>query len=266
MPGRRALAGDGQNIAIGETANPSGALLRGLDVLEAFGPDRSLLGNAEISVATGLPKATVSRLTRALLEAGYLAYDAVSGKYQLRPRVLTLGFSLLSNMKILPIAHEKLQQLANDSGCTVSLAYPDAPHMIYVDRCSSVSMPYFFSVGSAVDMVRTATGQAYIAALPESDRAALFDKLAPLYGADWPGLKTGLEGAVRQVATNGFCFVDTSWRQNIRGIAAPLVSRSGNMRMSINCVAQTFAMDLDTLTGKWGPVLAETAYALSGHL
>ncbi|WP_457824334.1 helix-turn-helix domain-containing protein, partial [Staphylococcus aureus] len=88
-------------------ANPSGALLRGLDVLQAFGPDKERLGNAEIAAATGLPKPTVSRLTRALVDAGYLDYEPVGGKYQLRPRVLTLGFSLLSNMKILPVAHEQ---------------------------------------------------------------------------------------------------------------------------------------------------------------
>lgn len=266
MSGRRSSSGDRPEARPGDPANPSGALLRGLDVLEAFGPDRSMLGNAEISAATGLPKATVSRLTRALVDAGYLDYDPAGGKYHLRPRVLTLGFSLLSHMKLLPMAHDQLQRLANDSGCTVSLACPDAPYMIYVDRCSGITMPYFFSVGSAVDMVRTATGRAYIAALSQAEREALFKKLARTYGDDWNALQGELEAAVAEVAKNGFCTVDMTWRQNIRGVAAPLVSRAGVARMSINCVAQTFAMDRETLTTKWGPVLAELAYALSAHL
>jgi DNA-binding IclR family transcriptional regulator len=84
-----------------------------------------------------------------------------------------VGFSLLSDMKILPIAHEQLQRLATASGCTVSLAWPDAPNMIYLDRCAGEAMPYFFSVGSAIDMARTATGHAYIAALDEPSRAGV---------------------------------------------------------------------------------------------
>src|SRR6516225_2299323 len=106
MSGRRAISDD-RPVSDAEArergSNPSGALLRGLEVLQAFSPERALLGNAEISAATGLPKPTVSRLTRALVEAGYLEYEPVRGKYQLRPRVLTLGFSVLSNMKVLTI-------------------------------------------------------------------------------------------------------------------------------------------------------------------
>ncbi|WP_456821955.1 IclR family transcriptional regulator [Bradyrhizobium sp. USDA 4502] len=249
-----------------EPTNPSGALLRGLDVLEAFGPDRELLGNAEIAAATGLPKATVSRLTRALVDAGYIDYDTVRGKYRLRPRVLTLGFSLLSNMKILPVAHEQLQRLATDSGCTVSLACPDLPHMIYVDRCSGLAMPYFFSVGSAVDMAHTATGRAYIAALRPDERHELIARLAPRYPEDWETLIVGIDQARQDVAERGFCMVDRKWRQNIRSVAAPLVSRDGTARMSINCVAQAFAMDRRTLTNKWGPALAKLAQTLSTYL
>lgn len=72
--------------------------------------------------------------------------------------------------------------------------------------------------------------------------------------------------AVRDVAERGFCMVDTAWRRNIRGIAAPLVSRDGRTRMSINCVTTTFAMPAETLAEKWGPVLANTAQALSDRL
>lgn len=246
--------------------NSSGTLLRGLDVLEVFGPGRDVLGNADISAATGLPKATVTRLTRALVEAGYLEYEPQGGKYRLRPRVLTLGFSFLSNVRFLPMAHDRLQRLATASGCAVSLAWPDAPHMIYLDRCSGDAMPYYFSVGSTIDMACTATGQAYLAALDPADRADLCARLADRHGDDWPALQAAIERAVDAVAANGFCLVDATWRPNIRGIAAPLVSRDGRLRLSINCVAQTFAMDRETLTGEWGPALAALAQGLCDHL
>ena len=42
------------------------ALARGLEVLRAFTPSEGLLGNQEIAARTGLPKATVSRLTYTL--------------------------------------------------------------------------------------------------------------------------------------------------------------------------------------------------------
>lgn len=87
------------------------------------------------------------------MAAGYLDYEPVGGKYQFRPRVPTPVFSLLSNMRVL-----QLQRLATASGCTVSLASPDAPKMIDLDRRPGEVIPYYFSAGSAIDMARTATG------------------------------------------------------------------------------------------------------------
>jgi hypothetical protein len=130
-------------------------------------------------------------------------------------------------MKILPIAHEQLQRLTTASGRTVSLAWPDAPNMIYLDRCAGEAMPYFFRVGSAIDMARAATGHAYIAALDEPSRAGVMRVLANDRPDDWSSVEAAIQLAVQDVAERGFCLVDTTWRRNIRGIAAPLVSRDG---------------------------------------
>jgi hypothetical protein len=50
------------------------ALARGLDILRVFTPNDGLLGNQEIAQRSGLPKATVSRLTYTLRRLGYLDY------------------------------------------------------------------------------------------------------------------------------------------------------------------------------------------------
>ena len=50
-------------------------LARGLEVLRCFTPLEPLLGNKEISVRTGLPKPTVSRLTYTLTKLGYLRHN-----------------------------------------------------------------------------------------------------------------------------------------------------------------------------------------------
>src|SRR6266481_7837800 len=66
-------------------------LARGLEVLRCFTPLEPLLGNKEISVRTGLPKPTVSRLTYTLTKLGYLRHNMRLGKYQLGSAVLSIG-------------------------------------------------------------------------------------------------------------------------------------------------------------------------------
>jgi hypothetical protein len=46
------------------------ALARGIAVLRAFELDEQFLGNADIAARTGVPKATISRLTHTLTELG----------------------------------------------------------------------------------------------------------------------------------------------------------------------------------------------------
>ncbi|MGE3712302.1 MAG: helix-turn-helix domain-containing protein, partial [Hyphomicrobiaceae bacterium] len=48
------------------------AIGRAFEILRAFRPGEGPLGNNELSAATGLPKATVSRLTHTLTRLGYL--------------------------------------------------------------------------------------------------------------------------------------------------------------------------------------------------
>src|SRR5690348_10498370 len=89
------------------------ALARGLEVLRAFTPSEGLLGNQEIAARTGLPKATVSRLTYTLTALGYLSRLERLEKYQLAPGALAIGYATLANMRIRQIAKPYMTALAN---------------------------------------------------------------------------------------------------------------------------------------------------------
>ncbi len=63
---------------------------RGLDVLFAFGGDRTELGVTDISRRLGLNKATVSRLLRTLARKGVVAENPQTRKYRLTFRLLEI--------------------------------------------------------------------------------------------------------------------------------------------------------------------------------
>src|SRR2546421_3619588 len=94
-------------------------LARGLEVLRCFTPLEPLLGNKEISVRTGLPKPTVSRLTYTLTKLGYLRHNMRLGKYQLGSAVLSIGLPPSSPMNIRQAARPLMKELpgyCNGSG------------------------------------------------------------------------------------------------------------------------------------------------------
>ncbi len=77
------------------------ALVRGLQILRAFTPADASLGNQELIERTGLPKATVSRLTYTLVGLGYLIYDPALGRYRIGPATVSLGYSGLSTSAVI---------------------------------------------------------------------------------------------------------------------------------------------------------------------
>src|SRR5246127_371154 len=87
------------------------ALARGLDLLRAFRPGESMLGNRDFVERTGLPKATVNRLAYTLTVLGYLRFDEALGKYALDAGVLSLGFALLSGTDTLEFARPPMRDL-----------------------------------------------------------------------------------------------------------------------------------------------------------
>ena len=88
-------------------------LARGLEVLRCFTPLEPMLGNKEISVRTGLPKPTVSRLTYTLTKLGYLRHNIRLGKYQLGSAVLSIGYPLLASMSVRQVARQHMKDLAD---------------------------------------------------------------------------------------------------------------------------------------------------------
>src|ERR1700758_1521729 len=101
------------------------ALARGLDLLRAFRPGETLLGNRDFVERTGLPKATVNRLAYTLTTLGYLRFDEPAGKYALDTGVLSLGFTLLAGSDTLELARPHMRSLAREIGAAASLGGRD---------------------------------------------------------------------------------------------------------------------------------------------
>src|SRR5690348_8096436 len=143
------------------------SLARGLEVLRAFRPGESILGNRQIVSRTGLSKATVSRLTYTLTELGYLVYLPESEKYQLGSAILALGYAALSGLTICETARPRMQRLADAAGGSVALGNRDRLSMIYLQHCRSNSnVTLRMDIGTRVPIAQTAIGRAFLMALP----------------------------------------------------------------------------------------------------
>jgi DNA-binding IclR family transcriptional regulator len=240
------------------------ALARGLEVLRCFEPGDRLLGNQEIARRTNLPKPTISRLTHTLTRLGYLHYSEKLGKYQLGTAVLSLGYSLLSNMDILKIARPLMQDLADYSHTAVGVGARDRLGMVYLKGCYSTeaTISLHLEVGTHVAIATTSMGRALLCGLPEKERECLMDHLRKQDASEWPRYKAGIEQALKDYHDRGFCFSIGDWRKDVNAVGVPMLPIAGSRLLAFNCAAPSFFLRRHMLEDDIGPRLVNMVRTL----
>jgi DNA-binding IclR family transcriptional regulator len=243
------------------------ALARGLEILRAFSPSEGLLGNQELVARTGLPKATVSRLTHTLTKLGYLAHIERLEKYQLAPGALSIGYSALANMRIRQIARPYMQELADYASASVALGSRDRLNLIYVEHCRGKDgVMLRLDLGSRVPLATTAMGRALLAALPAKEREYLMSHIARKEGERWPKVRAGIERAIKDLANKGYTTSIGEWEPDIAGVGVPLVLADGSGVFAFNCGAPAFQLTQDRLESDVGPRLVNVVRNIEAAL
>ena len=244
------------------------SLSRGFDILRAFKPGAGPMGNQDLSLATGIPKATVTRLTHTLSELGYLRYIKGEAKFEPTESILALGYAVLSNMTVRQVVRDPMQKLAMAQDVTVALAARDRSGMIIVDAFNASSLSSLhLEAGSRVPIATTAVGRAFLAGLNPEERAFFFELLRKKHGDDeWSDLRPKVEDAIAQIEARGFCYVEDDWHHGMRAVGTPLKSMAGQSLKSMLCGAPSFAVTREKLEGELGPQLAHMCRQLTPML
>lgn len=218
-----------------ETGGSATSLTRGLEILRAFSPDDTTLGNQDLMDRTQLPAATISRLTSALVGLGYLHYDPVLGRYSIGPATVSLSYSALSSNPIIYLARPLMQELADFTGAAVALGTRYGLEMMYLANCRSMSpVTLQLNVGSRIPIARTAMGLAYIAEMDQNAREPL---IAAMRDADAPshGVRKRVDQAVSEYASSGFVSAFGLWHSYINAVGVAFRPTDGSPVLAITC-------------------------------
>ena len=181
-------------------------LARGLEVLRCFTPLEPLLGNKEISVRTGLPKPTVSRLTYTLTKLGYLRHNMRLGKYQLGSAVLSIGYPLLASMNVRQVARPLMKELADYCNGSVSMGVRDRLNMVYVESSRSgngiTTLP---DIGTSVPIAQSVIGRAFLAACTPPEREAVLNQMKVKEPEAHRKYLAAVNKALDDIRARGFC-------------------------------------------------------------
>ncbi len=245
------------------------SLIRGLEILESFTPSESRLSLQELSSKTGLPKTTVHRFLKTLLTMNYVTFDPRTRMYALAPRVMALGFSVLSGMDLRQTAFPFMEALSRETDQNVNLAVLDRTEMLYIERITVRKIINTnLHVGSRVNSYLTAMGRSLIAFLPPER----YDRFLQELLQDKEAVKhigrhgERLHAILETVRARGYASNDGEWVPGLRAIGVPVFNGRGEVEASLSMSFISQMVSYDEMIEKFVPPLMTTAERISSAL
>jgi DNA-binding IclR family transcriptional regulator len=230
-------------------------------ILEAFRPDEEELSLAELTRRTGVPKATVHRISQELVAWG--ALERHERGYRLGMRLFELG-QLVPRQRVLrDLAHPFLEDLAQATRETVHCAVRDGCEVLYVEKLGGhrlVAQPS--RTGGRMPMHCTATGKVLLAfAPPHVLETVLAAPLPRLTGRTVvaPGR---LRAELASIRAAGHALESEETRLGYLSIAAPVVDASHRVCAAVSVTVPTTRAQVNRLV----PAVRATASQISARL
>jgi DNA-binding IclR family transcriptional regulator len=250
-----------------DNTSAAASLTRGLEILRAFTIDDATLGNHDLIERTGLPKATVSRLTAALVNLGYLHYDDALGRYCIGPATVALGYSALSTNPVIHLARPLMQDLADSTGAAVALGTRDGLEMVYLANCRSMSpVSLRLNVGSRLPIWRTAMGLAYLAEMAPGIRASVVEQLCGGDPENAERIRASVADAEDQYARQGFVSAFGVWYSYINAVGVAFRPTDGSPLVALTCGGILDILPREKCVSRVGPELVELTEVLRAQL
>jgi IclR family transcriptional regulator, pca regulon regulatory protein len=261
-PPRRQRFGDSSDPLFNQSVE------KALAILEAFGGERRALNLAEIANLAGMTKSSAQRCTHTLERLGYLRRDSRVKGWMLTPRALSIAHAYLSGYPLIEQATTHLIDLNQACGESVSLSEPDDTEMVFIARFPShkrffIHMP----IGRRLPMFCTASGRAYLSALPSAEAQRIVRKSS--LRAFTPTTVTDPERIIELIdlaRQAGCAWSDQECYRGDLTIAAPVIGDDGRPVAAINISAPTSRWTLDELRSRLSSVLLETTRAASSGI
>jgi IclR family transcriptional regulator, pca regulon regulatory protein len=238
---------------------------KALAVLEAFGQGRRVLKLAEAADVAGITKASAQRCIHTLEVLGYLRRDRRSTGWMLTPRALGIAHAYLAGYRLVEQAQQHLVDLNRATGESVSLSEPDGTDMVFVARFPShkrflIHMP----IGRRLPMYCTASGRAYLSALPAAEAQQLLRQcslraLTPMTVTD----PRRIQELIAAAHLDGYSYSDQECYRGDVTVAAPVIGEGGHPIAAVNISAPISRWTMEEMRAKLAALVMETARAIS---
>jgi IclR family acetate operon transcriptional repressor len=245
----------------GETLS---ALSNGFRILESIAVNGEGLTFSEIVSATGIPKATVHRLLRELVDLSAIAYDDSTRRYRGSLLLASLGASVMENYDLRRVVRPHLEALHEATGSVVTLGIRDGEQGIYVDKIEPADLVIRLhsEIGKSFPLHCTALGKVLLAFSDATTIGRITRRRLRAYTANTVTDGKALRQELNEVTRRGYAIDREEITRGLVCVAAPIYGLDGKVDAAVSCTVSSFDAD-DALLRRVTQQVVDCAQAAS---
>lgn len=228
---------DDAELADNERRRSVQSIKVGSRLLEALAEAGCPLHLRELSERAGMHPSKARRYLISFLECGLVEQNAITGRYDLGPMALRLGFAALSRMDPIRLTVEAANALSQEIDRTVLVAvWSDHGPIIISWFDSSEILACNLRVGSVLPLTASASGKIFLTHLPRRTTQPLVDRAvrqAQQLGKPPGETRADVQRSIEEVRRQGFATTSESLLPGLSAISAPVIDSSGNVAAAI---------------------------------
>lgn len=246
--GLAAIKCDGVSLRETHSSDNLRLVQRAFALLELLSEGSKQIGEA--SRLTTLPKGTVHRIYRTLVNLGYV-HQEIGGNYALTTKLFEVASRVVYSLDLRQTARSHLEQLAAETGETAHLGVLNGLTVVFVDKVESPvqrALGMTTRVGGKVMAHCSAIGKVLLADLPPEGLARFIDErdLVRFTSHTVSNIEElGMQLAL--VRRDGYAINYEEYDEGIVAVGAPVRNHSGKAIAGISLAAPTFRMPVDQM-------------------
>jgi len=236
-----------------------------LDLLQQRAEPGDGLGVSEVARRLRLNKGTIHAVAQTLTRHGYLVQGGDTRKYQLGPRLVTLGDTSRDRNHFLSVAKRYASELVAATGqcCLLVTVLPDVGFLVVEKQLSTRRIRLDVETGQVFPLTAPAIGKCYLSTLDDASVRRLLRRHRPRPFTDQSivDVRAYLE-AVREVRARGYGVSVGEYFPWISAVAAPIYDERGAVALILALFGVSSELTADALAG-YGRRVVSVAEAIT---
>ncbi|MGH9405371.1 MAG: IclR family transcriptional regulator [Terriglobia bacterium] len=241
------------------SSRPAGVLAKSAKILACFRQKPGGLALGEICEVTRINKSSAHRLL-SQMAAGGLIERSDDGRYVIGRALFQLGLLAPKPQELRSVAHPLLNDLARETGETVSLSILDGPDIILLDVIESLhEFRMVARIGSVKPFHLTSLGKVTAAFLSDAKLGQLFRSLRLPLEAPTPHSVSDLarlRDDLSQIRRRGYALSDQEYVLGVRAAAAAVFSAHGEAEAAVGISGPVSRLSMERLSAMAGSVVS----------